>query len=261
MRLSLFFGLLLVAGCHRNSGPTVDTTATTGASAGGGAATGVIGPEAVAAFDALSQADNEKIKKAKVFFGHQSVGMNTLDGAAALGFKFDEVSGAKDYAGPKLGHAYLDSNKVPLDKIKNFDAFMGKIGGPDVAAMKLCWIDFEGDTEVAKIQKSYVETINKVVAANPKVHLFHVTTPLKTDEPAFNKSRLAYGDWLKNTYKDKGLVLDLAMIQSTKPDGSACMNGGVRALCSEYASDEGHLNDAGQKRAAKAFLYAIYKSL
>jgi hypothetical protein len=258
-RALLLAPALLLVAC--NGGPKVDTAPAANAKGGGGAGKGVVGPEAVAAFDALPQAEMDKIKGAKVFFGHQSVGQNTLDGAAALGFKFDAVKGKDDYGGPKLGHAALDKNRAPLEKIQNFDKTMGAIGGADVAGMKLCWVDFDKGSDVAAVQASYVTTINKVADANPKTHLFHVTPPLTTDEPKLNKTRVAYGEWMRNTYADKAVVFDLGAVISTKADGSACEAGGARKLCDEWSSDEGHLNAEGQKRAAKAFLYAIYRSL
>jgi hypothetical protein len=244
-----------------NNGPTVDTKPAENAKGGGGIGKGVVGPEGVAAFDALAPAEKERIKGAKVFFGHQSVGQNTIEGAAALGFKFEEVKGATDYSGPKLGHAFLDKNREPLQKIQGFDQMVGKIGSADVAGMKLCWIDFDTKSDVARVQNAYVSTINKVVDQNPKTHLFHVTPPLTTDDPKLNKARVAYGEWMKNTYADKAVVFDLGAVISTKEGGSACEAGGARKLCDEWASDEGHLNDKGKERAAKALLYAIYRSL
>lgn len=257
----LTFALSACGRLRSGSGPAVDVTPTGGAKGGGGVATGVIGPDAASLFDALPQAERDKIKAAKVFFGHQSVGGNILEGAAALGYTFTEVSGAGDYDKPRLGHALVGSNREPLSKIQHFDAMLGKIGAPDVAAMKLCWIDFGPRTDVRKVQSAYVETINGIVGSHPKTHLFHVTPPLTTDDPSLNKARVAYGDWLKNTYKGTAIVLDLGGLESTKPDGSACTEGDARRLCDEYASDEGHLNAAGEARVAKAFLYAVYKSL
>jgi hypothetical protein len=222
-----------------------------------------VGAEAVAAWDALAATEKNKVKAAKVFFGHQSVGWNTLEGVESLGgFTVDEISGASSYGTPKIGHAYLDSNTQPLDKMQNFDVMMGRIGSTvQVAGMKLCWIDFESGTNVTNLQNTYKATITKVKAAYPNVHLFHVTTPVKTDEASLNAMRLQYGDWLKNTYKNEAIVLDLAAVQSTQPNGAACTSGGTRNMCAAYASDEGHLNATGQARAAKAFLYAVYKSL
>lgn len=236
--------------------------------AGGGTAvlagsTGVVGVEAIAAWDALPATEKDRVKKAKVFFGHQSVGWNTLEGVAALGFTVDEVSTANDYSTPRIGHAYLDSNGEPLRKMQGYADALDRLGSAvNVAAMKLCWIDFDQNTNLGNLESTYQSTIAKVTKAHPNVHLVHVTTPLKTDEPANNAQRLRYGDWLKSTFKSQAIVLDLAAVESTRPDGTAiCTNGGSRALCSEYAADEGHLNDTGRARAAKAFLFAVYRSL
>jgi hypothetical protein len=238
----------------------VDTRATEGAKGSPGGS-GLVGPEAVAAFEGLSTAERDRIKAARVFFGHQSVGMNVLEGAAALGFGFDQVGGAADYQRPRLGHAFIDSNGAPLQKMSSFEGFVSRLAGVELAAMKLCWVDFDGNTDVAKLQAAYVETVNRIVDTQPKLRLVHVTTPLKTGGPANNETRLAHGEWMKNTYRGKAVVLDLAAIQSTNPDGTACLSGGVRALCPRYASDDGHLNAEGRARAARALLVAISRAL
>jgi hypothetical protein len=253
--------LLAIGTLGCNGGPAVDTKATENAKGGGGLGKGVVGADGEAAFEALAASEKERLKGARVFFGHQSVGQNTIDGAAALGFKFQEVKGATDYGGPKLGHALLDKNREPLLKIQSFDQLVSKIGNADVAGMKLCWIDFDAKSDVARVQNAHVSTINKMVEQNPKTHFFPVTPPLTSDDPKLNKARVAYGEWMRNTYKDKAVVFDLGAVISTKSDGSACEGGGARKLCDDFASDEGHLNEKGQQRAAKAFLYAIYKSL
>jgi hypothetical protein len=244
------------------SAPASTAAAATPSKQGGSRATGVLGAEAIAAWDALPAAEKNRVKAARVFFGHQSVGGNTLEGVEALGYPVHEVSGAADYGSPGIGHAYLESNTEPLQKILNFERFLGRLGGNvQVAAMKLCWIDFEHGTNVGAIETRYQTVLAGLRAAHPKVTFFHVTTPIKTDDPGANARRLAYGDWLKTTYARESIVLDLAGIQSTKGNGAPCMNGATRAMCTEYASDEGHLNAQGSARAAKAFLYAIYKLL
>jgi hypothetical protein len=225
-------------------------------------ATGILGPEAVAAWDALPSTEKNKVRAAKVFFGHQSVGANTLEGVEALGFTVQEIASASDYATPKIGHAYLESNTEPLRKLQSFERFLGRIGGSvQVAAMKLCWIDFEASTNLGTIETRYETTIAALKSSSPTVTFLHITPPIKTDEPAVNAKRLQFGDWLKSTYKNEAIVLDLAVIQSTRVNGSVCASGATRVMCSEYASDEGHLNAQGQARAAKGFLYAVYKSL
>jgi len=147
--------------------------------------------------------------------------------------------------------------------MQSYVEILGRIGETvNVATMKLCWIDFDAKTNLGSLESTYQSTISAVTRAHPNLHLLHVTTPLKTDEPANNATRLRYGEWLKTTFKGQAIVFDLAAVESTRADGvTPCTNGGSRALCSEYAEDEGHLNDTGKARAAKGFLYAVYKSL
>lgn len=219
---------------------------------------GVVGSSAIGLFDALAPDQRDRIKNERVFFGHQSVGENIIAGAESLGFQFEAATSKDDYTQPKLGAAHLPANGEPLRKMANFETFVNAIGVADVAAMKLCWIDFTPDSDVNELQTTYVSTINDLIAKNPKTTFVHITPPLTTDAPNLNRARIAYGNWMKSTYGSIAVVFDLGEVISTRPDGTACEDGGSRRLCPEYASDSGHLNALGQERAAKAFLYAVY---
>ncbi|MBK8010411.1 MAG: SGNH/GDSL hydrolase family protein [Deltaproteobacteria bacterium] len=261
-RAIAFFSAVLApvfASCR--GGPTVSLEPATNAKgAAESTAHGVIGASAAALFDALTPEQKARIQQKKVFFGHQSVGDNIIEGTRALGFTFEEASTKDDYAQPKLGHGHIPENGDPMRKMASFEAAVNAIGVADVAAMKLCWIDFASNSDVAEMQSTYVSTINELIAKNPGTVFVHVTPPLTTNEPGLNRARIAFGQWMKNSYGSIAVVFDLAEAISTRPDGSACEDGGARRLCPEYASDAGHLNALGQERAAKAFLYAIYEA-
>lgn len=225
---------------------------------------GVVGAEAVAAFDAMSASDQERLRSARVLFGHQSVGANMIQGAAALGYAFKTVSGSLDYAGPVRGEAEVAENHEPLKKIQSFEALvLGKSLGQhvDVAGFKFCWVDFYEPDKLVGLREAYASKVQAFREKVPQLRLFHVTPPLATREVAENKARLDFGDWMKKTFAERDVVLDLSAVESTKPDGQVCTSSGVRVLCPEYAADEGHLNAEGSKRAAKALLYAIARSL
>ena len=228
---------------------------------------GIVASEGVAAWDALPSQARAEVAAMYVFLGHQSVGLNIIDGIRSLGgiSIHDWASSAASFGSPGVGHNYIGANGYPYSKINAFEDSLdpSRIGDAvDVAAMKLCWIDFTDDlTNVGNIEGAYQTALLRLQAAHPAMRFVHITTPLERMESvAANQRRLAYGDWLKSTYGETSMVFDLAWVESTQPDGTLCTRDGVRELCEMYASDNGHLNALGRERAAKAFLYTLYNA-
>ncbi|MBK8012516.1 MAG: hypothetical protein IPK13_14285 [Deltaproteobacteria bacterium] len=227
---------------------------------------GIVANEGVDAWDALPNQARAEVAAMHVFFGHQSVGLNIIDGIKNLGGVQvrDWVSSGTDFNTPGIGHQYIGRNEFPFEKIDDFEGFLAsnRIGDAvDVAAMKLCWIDFTADsTNVGAIEAAYEAALQRLQSSHPAMHFVHITTPLERYSTPANRRRLAYGTWMKSTYGQTDMVFDLAIVQSTQPDGTPCTRDGVRELCEMYASDNGHLNALGRERAAKAFLYALYNA-
>ncbi len=222
--------------------------------------TGVVGLEAVRAFGTLAPADLEALRTKKVFFGHQSVGQNLVDGARAIGFPFSRVEDGAAFSTASWGDAKIDKNGDPQRKVTSFRMLVGEKGigaKVDVAAMKLCWIDFESGTDLPALLGKYDEAVQALRAANPKLQILHITPPLTTSDPSLNERRWKFGRAMIDKYRTDGLVLDLAEIIATTDDGGLCEKRGAPRLCDGWSSDEGHLNDAGSQRAAKAFVVAV----
>ncbi|HTJ84779.1 MAG TPA: hypothetical protein VL400_23835 [Polyangiaceae bacterium] len=236
----------------------------TGAPSGSGSARsrGVVGAEAVAAFDTMSDFDKSRVKHARIFFGHQSVGANILDGARSLGFPSRPITGTHDFDAPALGEAPLLENHEPLRKVKSFDAFVSTFGDRvDAVGMKLCWVDFYEPEKLVGLREAYAAEVDSLRKRYPKVAVFHVTPPLATKEPVENGDRVAFGRWLISTYAQKDVVFDLEAVESMSSAGMPCVSRGVPALCTEYAADDGHLNAVGAQRAAKAFIVALGRAV
>jgi len=220
---------------------------------------GTVGPEGVAAFDALSAEAKDALARRRLFWGHQSVGDNLIDGAGSLGYGWNGVWGGSDYDGTTWGHGYVEDNGDPWRKIRSFGSFVRDAGigaRVDAAGFKFCWIDFEPDTDVEALLDAYDAALADLAGDYPALRFLHVTTPLTSDDAARNAVRWRYGRSLIDAHAGTGVVLDLAAIESTDSNGQACTLGGVRRLCDEWRDDEGHLNAAGRSHAAKAFLYA-----
>ncbi len=251
---------LLATGCHRGEPPAPVDMATRRAIT---ADRGVVGVEAVHAFDRMTPADRARLGALRVFWGHQSVGRDLMGGAGRLGFPFEAVTGAGDYPRVTRGEAEVADNRDPARKVRSFRTLVldrGIGGAVQVVAMKFCWIDFTRDTDLDAIERQYTEAVAEIRRRFPTVRVLHVTPPLTSDEPRENRIRLAFGQRLRQRFAATDVVFDLAEVQSTRDDGSRCVRDRSAVLCDPYRSDEGHLNDAGADRAAKAFLYAVLQA-
>jgi hypothetical protein len=230
--------------------------------------------------------DLAKVSRTRVFFGHQSVGMNVLDGVpgvyAAHGLAAPPIERDGAQAGTDtgfIGHAFIGENERPLLKIGDFDAKLRSGAGEqaDVAMMKLCYVDIRSDTDASALYTRYRETIAALERDFPKVAFVHVTVPLMTGQrslsklkslltgsgrfgPAENAARERLNALIRRDHAG-GRLYDLAAIESTAPNGSRATGTyqGQRyyRLHDGYAADSGHLNGEGARVAATAWLQAI----
>jgi hypothetical protein len=235
---------------------------------------------------AITADDLAKVSRTKVFFGHMSVGMNVLDGVAgvyaARGVTAPVIEQDRiqpDKEGGFIDHTFIGENEKPWLKIQDFDAKMRSGIGQqvDVAMMKLCYIDIKADTDVDALFATYRDTMTTLQRDFPEVTFIYVTVPLTTEQgtlsklksvlagsrgygAADNAARERLNALIRREYSGRHLF-DLAAIESTAPDGSraAGIYQGQRyyRLYNAYASDSGHLNAAGARVAATAWLKAI----
>ncbi len=223
--------------------------------------------------DQALKKDLETIRDARVFFGHQSVGKNLLDGVAALA----QEAGIELH----LGEATLGANRDPRSK---FEAFARMAEGgveADLMVMKLCFVDIDPNTDTDALLAAYRDAVARVRKAKPGVKLLHVTTPLtgrgtglkswlrrtlgrSVWDDDTNAKRLAYNRGLRAMFPADP-IFDLAALESTRPDGSReeyAVNGQpVPMLWPGYSDDNGHLNEAAKRVAARAFVAALAEAL
>ena len=226
------------------------------------------------------------VSRRRIFFGHQSVGMNVLDGISGVyathGLAAPIIAEGSTQPGKDGGfisHAFIGENEKPLLKIQAFDARLrGGLGRQvEVALMKLCYIDIAASTDVGALFARYHETLSALERDFPRVAFVHVTVPLMTEQRQLSKlkSRITgntrYGS-AENATRERlnalfrrdyagDCLFDLAAIESTAPDGSRAA-GTYRGqryyyLYDGYAADSGHLNDEGARVAATAWLGAL----
>src|SRR5258707_408656 len=124
-------------------------------------------PLAVQAADGALRADLERIAHTPIYFGHQSVGANILEGVRQLA----------DGAGVPLhiAHGFLAENGEPLRKLASFNSALGEGSHVDIALMKFCYVDVNSDTDASALFERYRATIAELRAKNPRTTFVHVT--------------------------------------------------------------------------------------
>jgi hypothetical protein len=237
--------------------------------------------------DASLKADLLAISTARVYFGHQSVGRNILDGLEdlqrGLGQSVVRVvelgSPGATEAGGILLHSRVGQNQQPATKCDDFRRILDQElrGSVDVALFKFCYVDFNDTSDVAAIFDAYSRTMDDLKRRYPKIVFVHVTAPLRTVDRGpgvwirerlgrrnrgkhANVRRGEFNHLLKERYSADP-VFDLAASMSTHPDGrreSFRMNGTAwYSLVPAYTDDGGHLNAVGRKHVATEFVRAI----
>jgi len=230
----------------------------------------------------LNSSELTKLSQESIFFGHQSVGFNILEGVADFlrdfpGSQLDIEESTNIGAVGGLYHSRIGQNGDPFSKISEFARLIeGGVGNrAQVAFMKLCYVDFKPDTDAAAVFQKYRETMNKLQTSYPKTRFFHVTAPLRTRESGpktlakgiLGRTRRGYEDnvvrerfnqLLRREYEGQGIVFDLARLESTLPDGRRLefQRKGETAysLAPEYTTDGGHLNEVGRRYVASELL-------
>jgi hypothetical protein len=211
----------------------------------------------------------------KIFFGHQSVGYNIVDGIEELNREFfgdsliiRESGNIIALDSPVFAHARIGENLNPKGKIDDFVRLMrsGMADSLNIACMKLCYVDITRNTDINDLFTYYTSAFEQLQKEFPRTRFIHFTVPLNTRTSGIkglikwligydhNINRSRYNAMMRKAY-DQALLFDLEAIESTYPDGKREI--GPRhsfALVPEYSSDEGHLNEAGRKRVAEQLL-------
>ena len=233
--------------------------------------------------DAKLHADLEHVAQQRILFGHQSVGVNLLEGIkqlstmAGVPVRIVEVKTASEVGPSTIGHTFIAENEKPFLKLKSFKQAMGMPPtGLDVALTKFCFVDFTAETDAKALFDSYRATIEDLKAKNPGTTFVHITAPLTSEQSgpkeflkrllgrggsATNVRREEYNSLLRKTYQGREPIFDLARVESTAPDGKAVTvewNGIVApAMDSVYTDDGGHLNTLGKLRAARELISVL----
>src|SRR5438067_4259951 len=141
--------------------------------------------------DAGLRSDLLRLSHRRIFFGHQSVGMNLLDGVRQIAGRYPEValhvvetSDAGELAPGTFAHGFMPENGDPERKLESFERVLSSgIGAAaDVAFIKFCYADFSAATDVPALFARYQATLRALHARYPRTIFVHITTPLTTVE-------------------------------------------------------------------------------
>jgi lysophospholipase L1-like esterase len=238
----------------------------------------------------VSAADLEQVAAARVYFGHQSVGTNLLQGLEDLQAGLDRPviraapPGVFDAPGGRgvLLHSAIGRNGHPDSKCDDFRRVLDQLRGRlDVALFKFCYVDFGDTSDAGAIFAAYARTMDELKRRYPGVLFVHVTAPLRTVEGGpgvwlreaigrrnrakhANARRNEFNALLRTRYAGEPMF-DLAAVEATRPDGRRqtfrLAGRTLDALVPAYTDDGGHLNEAGRVRAAAGLVHTLAQAL
>ena len=222
----------------------------------------------------------------RIFFGHQSVGGNIMDGIAdvmasnpEIRLRVVESREVKAGAAPAFTHALVGRNDFPLEKFDDFVSIASNGFGPDggIAMVKLCYTDAHKQTDPNALFADYQKRIADLKAKNPALTVVHFTMPLTgienwkgrlmsglrgyTTQRERNVVRNRYNELMRKAYQGREPFFDVARLESTLPDGrSVFYNAGgerLALLATPYTDDGGHLNASARRRVAEQLLITL----
>jgi hypothetical protein len=235
--------------------------------------------------DSISKESLNALSRTRIFFGHQSVGWNIIDGLkdiarekAWAGFGFVETRSSAD--APGFYHSEIGQNEDPLGKIEDFVSIMRNGMGDkvDIALMKFCYVDFAADTDAAAVFARYRDAMRRLAAEYPRVVFIWATAPLTAEEAglkAFAKRILGRPTRVaENSVREKlneliraecaeehRPLFDIAAAESAAPQGSRSgaryREGESPSLRRDFTTDGGHLNEVGRKAVAESALVVL----
>ncbi len=231
-----------------------------------------------------------KLAEKRIFFGHQSVGYNIIDGIMDVLNERDyiklnviEAREPSSFEQPVFAHSQVGMNTEPFSKIERFLEIMDSGVGSkvDIAFFKFCYVDIMRDSDPQEIFDGYSAVLEELKDRYPNTKFLHVTVPIRSvpkgarrnlkqavklliGRPGFledNMMRRRYNDLLNDAYSKTGFFFDLANIESVNTGGFRChaVKGEekVYVMAPEYTEDGGHLNSLGRKKVAEQLLIIL----
>jgi lysophospholipase L1-like esterase len=173
--------------------------------------------------------------RTRVVFAHQSVGNNILDGVkqiaadAGVPIAIIETREPPQSTGG-IFHFKVGENGAPARKLEDFAKTLNSqdFSHADVALVKLCYIDFEEQTEAGRLANQYLEILESLRGKYPNTRFL--------------------------------AAFDIAAIESDGAGSSVSFEfegKQIQALDPRLTNDGGHLNETGRALVAAALIELI----
>jgi hypothetical protein len=232
------------------------------------------------------------IAKTRIFFGHQSVGNNIIEGIKSLHNKnssdsinFIELPAENPLTPPFFLHKRIGKNRDPKNKCDEFKIVVNDLAREiDIAILKFCYIDISAKTDVEELFNYYKQTVSEIRKQNTHVTIIHTTVPLISKSggdkskknqvityikrvlgqlPSFdadNIKRNEYNNLLREYFKTEPII-DIAKAEAfhdSDKEVSFChRKKNYQCMYNGYTNDGGHLNKLGQKKVAENFVKVL----
>lgn len=227
----------------------------------------------------------------KIYFGHQSVGYNILNGVRQvlqqnpqIPLTIEETYDPDNFKSGTIAQSQIGYNGNPKSKLDMFAYFTKAAGSDraDIMFFKFCYLDINKNTDVEAVFNDYKEKYAQLERQYPETTFIHLTVPLTTIQTGVkamikkvvgrplggvddNIKRCEFNELLRATYAGKKPLLDIAALESTFPDGQRASfeaNGKTYYhLVPEYTSDGSHLNAKASRMVAEKLLLTIAGSV
>jgi hypothetical protein len=231
-----------------------------------------------------------RLSERRIYFGHQSVGNNIMDGVLSIVQDHPEIELTIERTRnpevldkePMFAHSSIGKNMDAQSKLSDFSNLIENGFGnrADIAFFKFCYIDFSAQTDVRQRFDDYQNTLSELKARYPETTFVHVTVPLVSKaaglkdwikkilgrsikDPRANIRRNEYNELLRAAYGGKEPIFDLARAEATWPDGkiekTQINSQTFDRLVPAYTMDGGHLNEMGKTMTAVELLLFLSK--
>jgi hypothetical protein len=222
----------------------------------------------------IPQTQWDTLASKKIYFGHQSVGFNIMDGVKMhlkdnpnIGLHIAEGQSPDIFTTTVFAHDRNGKNGDPKSKIDAFcNAVESGLGNSiDMAGFKFCYVDFKKGTDVNDVFQYYKFKMKALQLKYPNLQIVHFTVPIRSLQKgpkglinkilgreigvSDNSVRQKFNDLLLNEFKGQP-VFNIAQFESTFPDGSRCFTEvageKIYSMVPAYTYDSGHLSDKGK---------------
>jgi hypothetical protein len=237
-----------------------------------------------------TDSDLRALARARIYFGHHSVGDNMLSGLQRIAseegvadLRIEALGDLTELPETFLAHSRVGANGDPQSKLEDFARILrgGTLARLDLAFMKFCYVDFDPSSDAAAIYDRYCLQLEELEAGFPEVRFLHATVPLKVRrlgarsriklllrrpmwEDDSNVKRHEFNELIRANF-DEGRIVDIARAESTASDGSESTfaRNGRRYPCMrpDLSTDGGHLNELGERRVGAEMISKLADNL